>query len=233
MTNLELIKKNYLDLKNKVSQACQKAGRSTDSVQTLFATKTIDPDRIKEVISLGAHLFGENRAQELKSKYDHLPQSVDWHFIGHLQTNKVKDVIPACSTIHSLDRLSLAREINKQAQKNNCRPRVFIEVNTSGEETKSGLPPKDVLPFCKQLHEFSHIDVCGLMTIATNTNNTEIIRDCFRKTKELRTELNDSLPDLNISELSMGMSNDFELAIAEGSTLIRLGSALFGARSAQ
>jgi hypothetical protein len=156
---------------------------------------------------------------------------VEWHFIGHLQTNKVKDVLGRCSLIHSLDRLSLAQEIDRRAMSLDKPVDVLIEVNTSREQTKSGLPANQVIGFCKALSSFKNLRIKGLMTMAMPSENPEQVRQCFRDLKKLSEEIATlKLPHFEMKELSMGMSQDFTLAIEEGATLIRLGSAVFGER---
>lgn len=227
------IDENLRRINEQIAEACLKTSRDERSVKLLLASKTVEPERIREAFQLGQTLFGENKAQELNQKIPFLQDlPIEWHFIGHLQSNKVKDVINSCQLIHSVDRLSLAKEINKQATKRNQRAKVLIEVNTSGEQTKSGLPPHQVMEFCHQVQEYNHIEVKGLMTIAINSSQKNKIRDCFKKLANLAEQIKSlNFPNQNMTELSMGMSSDFPIAIEEGATIIRLGSSVFGARS--
>ena len=173
--------------------------------------------------------FGENKAQELKSKYPRCPSDINWHFIGHLQTNKVKDVVPIVSLIHSVDSIKLAKEIDKRAQKNNKIQNILLEINTSGEESKYGLQNYEQIfelaEFCKDL---PGVKLLGLMTMAPFTDDSIMIRKSFGSLNNIFRKLNDE--GFELKELSMGMTNDFEIAIEEGSTMVRIGTAIFGSR---
>jgi len=227
------------ELANRLSQieqniqtACRKAGRAPSTVKVLLATKTVESERLREAARLGYTLFGENRAQELLEKIAPLADlKPRWDFIGHLQTNKVKDIISHCALIHSVDRLTLAEEISKRAGHRGLTARVLIEVNTSGEDSKSGIAPAQALALAREISMLPNIAVEGLMTLAENTDNDSAVRACFRQLRELSMTLAAArLPNIEMRELSMGMSQDYVIAVEEGATLLRLGSVVFGAR---
>lgn len=192
---------------------------------TLVAvSKTKPNEKILEAYNLGIKDFGENYVQELTTKMDALPKDIRWHMIGHLQTNKVKDLVKRnIYLIHSVDSIKLAKEINKEAIKNNKKVNILIEVKTSSEESKTGLPPEELDNLIKEVKELKNINLLGLMTIGPNTENEEEIRKAFKLLKEQKDKYN-----LNI--LSMGMTNDYKIAISEGSNLIRIGTKIFGPR---
>jgi pyridoxal phosphate enzyme (YggS family) len=216
------------EIRSRMVHACERAGRNPTSVRLLLASKTVDPMRIRDAFHAGADLFGENKVQELVSKLPDLTDlPIEWHFIGQLQSNKVKQIVPHVKLIHSLDRMSLAEEIQKQAIKFNQTVNVLIEVNSSGEENKGGIAIDQTEDFIRELKKFDRIRICGLMTVPMNGTEKQV-RECFRKTKSLLDRVSPLLED---QILSMGMSGDFEWAIEEGSTLIRVGSSVFGQRS--
>lgn len=228
MTSSQLAE-NLWNIKQQVNAACAKAGRDPKSVKILLATKTVPAETVLHAYQLGYTLVGENKANELKAKQALIPNTpLEWHFIGHLQSNKAKDVLPICTLIHSLDRLSLAEAIDKRATKPTS---VLIEVNTSGEPAKSGMPPEQAVDFCRSLAQFKNIKVKGLMTMAPADGNEQDSRRCFKTLKKLSEEIAKlQLPHCSMDELSMGMSQDFALAIEEGATIIRIGSLAFGER---
>lgn len=219
-------------IEQNIEQACRKAGRARKEVRVLLATKTIKPDVIREVAGLGYILCGENKAQELTQKVKVLAnEGIRWDFIGHLQSNKVKDIIEHCTLIHSVDRLSLAEEISKRAVIHGKIARVLVEVNTSGEDSKSGVDPRAALSLCREISALDGIVIEGLMTLAENTDNEVAVRKCFRSLRELSLVIAQAaIPKVTMKELSMGMSQDYVIAIEEGATLVRLGSAVFGDR---
>lgn len=222
--------KNKLQLiEDKISKACQRSQRNPHDVRILLATKTVEIQTLREVLSFNYRLFGENKVQELIQKQSELlDQDIEWHFIGRLQSNKVKDVLNRCALIHSLDRLSLAQEIQKRATK--TIP-VLIEIHSSSEDSKAGITPKDLEAFVRELESFDKIEIQGVMTLAENSKDPSSIRQCFHKTRLCFEKLKELQPqNRNIKYISMGMSNDFEIAIEEGANLVRLGSAVFGER---
>lgn len=219
---------NYQMIKEKIEQSCKKSYRDTNEVKIIAVTKYVDFDTTKQVINLGLQHIGENRVPQAVSKYEGLNGEGTWHFIGNLQTRKVKQIIGKYDYIHSLDRLSLAEEINKRAKKLNIRVKCFVQVNISEEESKSGIEPEQLFDFIKDVVKFDFVHIVGLMTMAPFVEDEEITRSVFRKLKELQNMINKKgLLGYPINELSMGMSNDFEVAIAEGATFVRLGSILF------
>ena len=202
---------------------------------TLVAVSKFHPvEALWEAYNAGQRVFGESRAQELSAKQKVLPEDIEWHFIGPLQSNKVKDIAPFIHLIHSIDSLKLLAEVNKQAKKHNRTIRVLLEIHVAQEESKHGLSPEE----CKELlrdeslAEFQHIRICGLMGMATNTDDTGLIREEFRKIHDLFIELKETLckDNVDFKEISMGMSHDYPIAIQEGSTLIRVGTSIFGER---
>ncbi|RJS62117.1 YggS family pyridoxal phosphate-dependent enzyme [Bacillus sp. PK3_68] len=210
----------------RIQEACERAGRQTDEVKVIAVTKYVSVERAQEALEAGLVHLGENRDEGLLEKWDKLKGEPIWHFIGSLQSRKVKNIIDKVSYIHSLDRLSLAKEINKRAEKPiNC----FIQVNVSGEESKHGLSPAEVITFVEQLANYEKIVLCGLMTMAPLTDDEKVLRTCFKQLKQLQEEIqNKQLPYAPCTELSMGMSNDYQIAIEEGATMVRIGTALVG-----
>ncbi len=195
-------------------------------VQIIAVTKEVDVDRTKEALEAGLIHLGENRPEGLTLKYAAIGQQAKWHYIGSLQTRKVKQVIHEIDYLHSLDRMSLAQEIEKRADR---VLQCFVQVNVSGEQSKHGLSKEEVIPFIKSLAEMSKIKVVGLMTMAPNTDDEQVIRNVFRNLKNLQQEVVAlQLPYAPCTELSMGMSNDYEIAIEEGATFVRIGTALVG-----
>ena len=218
-TNLEQIQSN-------IKRACEKVNRNSDEINIIGVTKYVTIERTEEAINAGIENIGENRVEALTEKYRQFEDKINWHFIGTLQSRKVKDVINKVDVIHSLDRLSIAQQINNRAVKPvDC----FVQVNVSGEESKHGLSPEDVLPFIEGLNEYDKVNIIGLMTMAPHIEDEKKLRAVFKKLANLR----DMIKSKNIinapcNYLSMGMSNDYEIAIEEGATHIRIGSKLVG-----
>ncbi|TDF96672.1 YggS family pyridoxal phosphate-dependent enzyme [Paenibacillus piri] len=224
-----LLTHNIQHVEDKVSEACVRAGRSRSEVQVIAVTKYVSLETTGQVLQQGLRHIGENRWQDAQAKWEAFKDRGTWHFIGHLQTNKVKDVIGKFAYIHSLDRLSLAAEIEKKAAALNIQAECFVQVNISGEESKYGMRPEEVPAFMETLRTFSHLRIVGLMTMAPYEAEPESTRPVFRGLRQLRDELNrNPLLGYEIPHLSMGMSNDFEVAIEEGATWVRLGSILVG-----
>jgi pyridoxal phosphate enzyme (YggS family) len=213
----------------RIAEACAKSGRRRDDIQVIAVTKYVSTDTAIQVARLGLKHLGENRWPDAKEKVEQLQDGVVWHFIGRLQSRKVAQVLGKFQYIHSLDRLSLADEIEKRAAPFTEPVRCFVQVNVSGEETKAGLTPQELPAFIEKMNEYNRIRVVGLMTMAPYVENPEETRPVFRQLKELRDKLNEENRYREpIPHLSMGMSNDFEVAIEEGATWIRLGSVLVG-----
>ncbi|MEE8045104.1 MAG: YggS family pyridoxal phosphate-dependent enzyme [Thermodesulfobacteriota bacterium] len=226
------LESNLNSVRKRIENAAAKTGRDSSEIKLVAVTKKVEPERVIKSINLGINTFGENYAQEFRDKFKVLEKEVDqeikWHFIGQLQKNKVKYVMGKVELIHSLDSLSVAEEINKRAENMGITVPVLIEVDTGGEESKGGINPSKLEEFLKELRCLSSIDVQGLMTMPPYFDDPETARPYFYRLRELRDSLLASFPKLN--ELSMGMSGDFEVAIEEGATIIRVGSAIFGER---
>lgn len=215
--------------RERVAQACAASGRDASEVKVIAVTKYVSLNTVAAVLEAGLEEIAESRWQDAEPKWNALGHKGIWHFIGHLQTNKVKDVIGKFQYIHSLDRLSLARELHKKAEAAGLDVKVFLQVNISGEDTKFGLAPEAVEDFLREIAPYGRVKVIGLMTMAPHAEDPEATRPVFRGLRELRDRLNLlGLTPEPIQELSMGMSNDFEVAIQEGATRVRLGTVLVG-----
>lgn len=216
--NLEVIQQNIQQAKQRVNAQQQ--------VNIIAVTKEVDVARTEEAIAAGLTHLGENRPEGLENKLQEIDATVSWHYIGSLQTRKVKQVIDRIDYLHSLDRLSLAQEIEKRASKT---VKCFVQVNVSGEDSKHGLTNEQAVEFIKQLEQFSKIEVVGLMTMAPFTEDDTVIRNVFKQLKQLQQQVSElSIPNVPCTELSMGMSNDYEMAVEEGATFVRIGTALVG-----
>ena len=215
------VRENFETITKEIAETCEKVGRNADEVKLIAVTKYVTDARVEEAIEAGITDFAENYV-ERKSKYS----DKTWHLIGSLQTRKVRDVINEVDYFHALDRDSLAKEIEKRAEKEiNC----FVQVNVSGEESKHGLTPEEATNFIKSLEQYSKIRVVGLMTMAPFVDDEDVLRNCFRKLRQLRDEVKElELSYAPCEFLSMGMSNDYKIAIEEGATHIRVGTALVG-----
>ncbi|HHU48424.1 MAG: YggS family pyridoxal phosphate-dependent enzyme [Caldicoprobacterales bacterium] len=223
-------KQNFNIVRQKIQKALLAVGRSVNDVTLIGVTKNVEVDIIRQAVSHGIVDLGENRVQELLSKYEQV-EDVRWHMIGRLQRNKVRHIIDKVTMIHSLDNLPLAREINKQAEKIQRVVPVLIQVNPANEKTKAGLPYEEVIPFIETIYNLKYIKVNGLMLIAPLTDEPETVRPYFIMMKQLFDGLKRyNYPHADIQYLSMGMTNDFEIAIEEGSNMVRIGTALFGER---
>lgn len=227
------IKDNLCTIRNNINKASIKAKRSSENVTLLAVTKTVDIDVVNEAIKENVTDVGENKPQELARKYDVIGDRVRWHLIGSLQTNKVKYIIDKIYMIHSLDREALCEEIQKRAEKIDKTINCLVQVNISKEESKHGLEEKDVVDFIKRVSSnYKNIKIKGLMTMAPFTEDKDQIRSVFRRLKELSIEIDSlNIPNVDMNELSMGMSNDYEIAIEEGSTIVRVGTSIFGERN--
>ncbi|MGM7635919.1 YggS family pyridoxal phosphate-dependent enzyme [Bacillus sp. Hm123] len=217
---------NLKNIQKNIEKTCQKVDRDPDEIKLIAVTKYVSTERAQEALEAGIVHLGENRDEGLLKKWEVLKDEPVWHFIGSLQTRKAKNIIDHVSYIHSLDRLSLAEEINKRAtQPMNC----LIQVNVSGEESKHGLHPEEVIPFVQQLEQLEKVNVCGLMTMAPLTEDEDLLRSCFKQLKQLQEQVQKlGLTYAPCQELSMGMSNDYTIAVEEGATMIRVGTALVG-----
>lgn len=226
------IQEKYLEVLRRIEDSATKVGKSAGDIELVAITKTVPVDRLLEAWSLGLKVFGENRVQEASKKKPMLPEDISWHLVGHLQTNKVKQAVEIFDLIHSVDSIRLAKEISRRAGQNGKIQDVLIQVNTSGEASKFGVEPKDAVLFAREVSIFSNICVKGLMTIGPLEAETKETRKCFRLLKELYDELREEeTENLQMRYLSMGMTDDFEIAIEEGSNMVRIGSGIFGART--
>ena len=227
------IRENIDDITKKIENTCKKIGRNPNDITVIAVSKTVESERAKEAVKAGINNLGENRVQELIKKYDELSDlDVKWHMIGHLQKNKVKYIIDKTVLIHSVESLSLAEEINKRAEKNNLIANVLIELNIGEEESKFGINEENVYDFITSMEQFENIKVLGLMTVAPFCENPEDVRWVFKKMKNIYDKISTmNLRNTEMNYLSMGMTNDYEIAIEEGSNIIRIGTAIFGARN--
>ena len=224
------IAENLAQVQQRISVACERSGRSTKEVQLVAVGKKFTARVIKEAADCGLNLFGENRVQEAKIKIPDCPGHLRWHFIGNLQTNKCKDAVALFDMLHAVDSLHLAEELNKRCEQLAKVMPVLLEVNVSGEGSKHGFTPKDAIEATQAFFDFPKLELHGLMTMAPFSRQAESARPYFRKLRELKSDCEDKL-GAPLPELSMGMSGDYEIAIEEGATLIRLGTTLFGPRS--
>jgi len=220
-----LLADNYKKVIELIDSAARSRGCDPKTIKLIAVTKTVGIEEVRRAFDLGIKDFGENRVQDAAVKVEGIPEA-RWHFIGHLQTNKVKDVLHAYSLIHSLDRLSLAEALQNCAERLNITVEVLIQVNVSGEESKYGLAPEELPRLLKDIAAFDRLHPRGLMTMAPFVDDPEETRPYFRQLRQLRDE--NAKPGLELPELSMGMTNDFTVAVEEGATMVRIGSALFG-----
>ena len=230
---MENILQNIEVIKQRVSAACTRVGRKPEEVKLLLATKTVTPERIKIALKAGNTLIAENKIQELKEKYEALKDVPHTnHFIGHLQTNKIKEILRyGVSCVESVDRIDLAQKLHNRLASEGKELNIFIQVNTSNEESKFGADPAEVLDLVKQVAQLPTLHIKGLMTIGLFSAETEKVRACFKLLKQLQQEIIAlGLPNVDPQELSMGMSGDLETAIEEGATIVRVGTAIFGQR---
>lgn len=227
-----MLEDNFREVKQRIEEACRRSGRDPKEVTLIAVSKTKPVEMLQEAYDFGTRIFGENKVQELTDKYEQMPKDIHWHLIGHLQRNKVKYIIDKVDLIHSVDSLRLAETIDKEAQKHGLIANILIEVNVAGEESKFGLAPEEVGEFVDQLARFSHIKVCGLMTIAPFVENPEENRPYFQRLRKLSVDIAaKKVNNVTMSILSMGMTNDFEVAVEEGATMVRVGTGLFGVRN--
>ena len=222
-----MIEQNLNKVEEKITEICQKVGRKRSEITLIGVSKTQSIEIIKDSLAAGLKNLGENKAQELKTKAEQINGDFRWHFIGHLQTNKVKYIIQHADYIHSVDSTNLADEINRKAMQINKKQNVLLEIKTSNEISKHGLQSeKGIFELAHYCIQSSNLKLIGLMTMAPYTDNFEIIRECFVKLRRLKESLNNS--GFKLNELSMGMTNDFDIAIEEGATMLRIGTAIFG-----
>ena len=236
---MQRIEERLKRLEEKIEAACAKAQRSRDEIRLVVVTKSARVEEIKEIIKTGYYQLGENRVGQLKSVSEEIEQflnnnpnipaeKVNWHMIGHLQRNKVKQVLPLASLIHSVDTLRLAEEINDEAEKMWLCPRILLQVNSSGEVQKFGVPAAAAIHLAEQIATLKNVSLVGIMTMAPLTMDKFIIKQCFSRAREIFDEIKrEKIGGSGFKHISMGMSQDFEEAIAEGATILRIGSAIF------
>ncbi|HON58703.1 MAG TPA: YggS family pyridoxal phosphate-dependent enzyme [Smithella sp.] len=223
---------NIQTIRERIAAAARRIHRSADAVKLLAVTKTVPPAAIRTAMEAGITDFGENYVQEAREKIAAIEQNARWHMIGHLQTNKAKYAVNLFDYIHSVDRLELAAELNKRLEKAGRKMNILIEVNVSGEETKNGVPADRAMDLVKSIAPLKHLSVKGLMTMAPYSDNPENARPCFAALKNLQQDIiREGIDGIAMEELSMGMTDDFEIAIEEGATIVRIGRAIFGERN--
>lgn len=227
------IKENLEQVKQNIAAAAVKVGKKAEDIILVMATKTVEPERIREAIKAGGRIVGENKVQEALKKYEVLKDAdAEWHFIGHLQTNKVKDVLKFADMIHSVDRLPLVEKLDQRLQQEGRSMDILIQVNTSHEESKYGVTPEEAVSLVKQAAKYDTLKICGLMTIGLFTKDEVKIRKCFKLLKDIYDNIiKEGIDRVNMKYLSMGMSGDYQIAIEEGANMVRIGTAIFGARN--
>ena len=227
-----MLKENYRNVQENIQKACEKVNRSVDEVTLISVSKTKPLSMLQEAYDCGAREYGENKVQEMTEKEGQLPKDIHWHMIGHLQTNKVKYIVGRVSLIHSVDSLHLAQEIEKQAAKLDVIVPILIEVNIAEEESKFGIHKEETISLVREVATLPHIRIQGLMTIAPYVENPEDNRACFRGIKQLSVDIaRENIDNVSMDCLSMGMTGDYEVAIEEGATMVRVGTGIFGERN--
>ena len=227
-----MLKENLEEVERRIQAACCRAGRDRSEVTLIAVSKTKPVEMLQEIYDCGVRDFGENKVQELVDKYEVLPSDIRWHLIGHLQRNKVKYVVDKACLIHSVDSVRLAKAISDEAVKKQCQVKILVEVNVAGEESKFGVSVEDTLLLIEEIAGYPNIRIEGLMTIAPFVENPEDNRQIFRKLKQLSVDIDaKNIKNVNVHILSMGMTNDYEVAIEEGATVVRVGTGIFGARN--
>lgn len=227
-----MIKENLAEIEARIAGACERSGRNRSEVTLISVSKTKPVEMLQEAYDAGSRDFGENKPQEIKEKYPLLPEDIRWHMIGHLQRNKIKYIIDKVCLIHSVDSIRLAEAIDEEAKKHDLVMPVLIEVNVAEEESKFGVRLDETESLIRQISKLSNIQVQGLMTIAPFTENAEDNRIYFHKLRNLYVDIKDkNIDNVNMCNLSMGMTGDYEVAVEEGATMVRVGTGIFGARS--
>jgi pyridoxal phosphate enzyme (YggS family) len=230
---MDSIKERLEKVKDRIKKAAEACNRNPQTIRLVAVSKTVPADRVREAIEAGVKNLGENYVQEAREKINSLTDfPVNWHFIGHLQTNKAKYAVRLFDLIHSVDSLKLSRELNKQAQKNGKIQQILIQVNISREETKSGISVDEAINLVDEISHLENLSIKGLMTMPPYFNQPERVRPFFSALRELRDQIKEkAIPNMSMDELSMGMTGDFEAAIEEGATMVRVGMAIFGERT--
>jgi pyridoxal phosphate enzyme (YggS family) len=228
---MSVIAENINRLRDRIEATCARVGRRPDEILIVGVTKTVGPERVQEAADAGLRVFGENRVQEAAGKIGRVTGDVSWHMIGHLQRNKVRKAVGMFDMIQSVDSYDVAAEIGSRSEQAGRKMDVLVEVKTSGEETKYGIAPERAVDLVEQMSHLSDINVKGLMTIGTFTDDEGLVRHCFRTLREVSETIGVAgIPRVEMRYLSMGMTSDFELAIEEGSNMLRVGTAIFGPR---
>jgi pyridoxal phosphate enzyme (YggS family) len=227
---MKSIAENLERVHDRIALAAAKAGRAVDEIELVAISKTHEAGKVREAIEAGQTLFGESRVQEARMKIPELPSNLRWHFVGHLQKNKIRHALPLFELIHSVDSLALAQELNRVAEEDGLHPRVLLEVNVAGEGSKFGFGPDRLRAEMESLLAFSRLSILGLMTIPPLAEEAEASRKYFVQLRELRDRLQMEF-HVDLAQLSMGMTQDFAVAVEEGATLVRVGTAIFGERS--
>lgn len=227
-----MLKENLEEVEEKIAKACERAGRAREEVTMIAVSKTKPVEMLQEIYDEGIRDLGENKVQELTEKYEVMPKDMKWHMIGHLQRNKVKYIVDKVTLIHSVDSLRLAETISREAEKKGVTVPILIEVNIAGEETKFGLSSKEeVISLTEQIAALPNLSVKGLMTVAPPVKDPEENRPFFREIRQLSVDItNKNIDNVSMEILSMGMTNDYTVAIEEGATMVRVGTGIFGAR---
>ena len=226
-----MLKENLETVESNILAACNRSGRDRSEVTLISVSKTKPVEVLKEAYDLGVRVFGENKVQELEQKIPEFPEDVSWHMIGHLQRNKVKYIAGKVALIHSVDNVRLAETIQKEAEKRDITIPVLIEVNAAGEESKFGVSVEDTMDLVREVAKLDRVKIQGLMTIAPYVVDSEENRQYFRKIKELSVDIaNENIDNVCMDILSMGMTGDYEVAIEEGATMVRVGTGIFGER---
>ena len=226
-----MLAENLKEVERKICEACKRANRKREDITLIAVSKTKPVPMLKEVYDEGIRCFGENKVQELTDKFDQLPEDTRWHLIGHLQRNKVKYIVDKVELIHSVDSLRLAETIEQEAKKKNVIVNILIEVNVAEEESKFGVKVEEVIPLIQEIAKFPHICIKGLMTIAPYVENPEENRNVFACLQKLSVDIAEkNIDNVSVEILSMGMTNDYEVAIEEGATMVRVGTGIFGER---
>lgn len=223
---------NYNRILNEIHEIASSCGRNREDISLIAVSKTFDESVVQSAIDAGIRLFGENKVQEAKAKIPKLNGDFLFHMIGHLQSNKARDAVRMFDMIHSIDSIGTAAKVDSEAAAAGKKQKVLIQVNASGEESKSGIPPAAAIELARQITGLQNLDLRGLMTMAPFTDEGSVIRNAFRKTRETLERINGELK-LGLCELSMGMSSDFRIAVEEGATLVRIGTAIFGHRTVE
>jgi len=227
-----MLKENLREVEAKVTEACKKAGRDRSEVKLIAVSKTKPVEMLKEIYDENVRDFGENKVQEIVAKREELPSDINWHMIGHLQRNKVKYIINDVAMIHSVDSYRLAEEINIQAKKVNRIVPILVEVNIAEESTKFGVRGDETIQLVEEIASLENVRIMGLMTIAPMVDDPEDNREWFKAIKQLSVDIAEkNIDNVSMNELSMGMTGDYQVAIEEGSTMVRVGTAIFGARN--